>query len=218
MTQYNNATLKTFFQTGDVPQGSDYGNLIDSCLNLVQTAEQDMGGPLSTTKLITPKVSAGTFNVTGLLTLNNGSFTGTVSAATFTGNTANISGTVNAANGSFSAIVSAVTVNSNQYRTNTIIISAAGTAQSTAALISIATGINRLQGATDGTATGFILPSPTGNIGMEQIVINENAVSANLWPNTGCKINGLGANAVFAMAANTPYYVIYTAASAYAVK
>lgn len=65
MTTYNKASLKTYFETNDVPAGSDYANLIDSQVNLVETAVQSMAGPLSTTELITPQVSATSINVTG---------------------------------------------------------------------------------------------------------------------------------------------------------
>jgi hypothetical protein len=58
MTTYNKNTLKTFFQTNDVPDGNDYANLIDSQINIVETASQSMAGPLVTTELVTPRVSA----------------------------------------------------------------------------------------------------------------------------------------------------------------
>lgn len=303
MTIYANSTLKTFFETGDVPQGSDYANLIDSCVNLAQTAEQDMAGPLYTTKLITPKVSAGAFNTTGAITGSSGSFSGIVSAngialnGVFGGNVSaglsggyygstihltgasKLDGTVSAGNslaitnslsvggnstfsgsinsgfitctgvsaggsvvignaltvGNASTLknivrasgavsvagiftVSAVATFSGGVKSNIVIVSAVGTAQSTAAPISISTGIVRLQGASDGQTTGYLLPSPTGNLGIEQTLCYEGSVSANLWPNLGCAINGLGTNAVFPLVANTNYLVIYKAVSAYGVK
>lgn len=203
MTNFNKTTLATFFQTGDVPQGSDYTNLINSQVNLVETAEQDMAGPLYTTKLITPRVSAATINNT----------TKILAAA------AQITGIISADGGINTTTVSAAVVNSGVFRTSLpVIISAAGTVQATAAPISATVGISRLQGVADGVTTGFLLASPTGNIGIEQVLVCEAAVSCNLWPSVGCKINGLGANAAFGLAANTPYYVTYTQASAYAVK
>jgi hypothetical protein len=66
MTTYNKASLKTFFEQGDVPQGADYANFIDSCINIVETAAQTMAGALVTTKLITPLVSATTLNTESL--------------------------------------------------------------------------------------------------------------------------------------------------------
>jgi hypothetical protein len=212
MTLYNKSTLATFFAQGDVPQGTDYANLINSQVNLVETVIQQMAGPLGTTELDTPLVSAATVNATTMLTATAINIAGTVSAAAFNG----VTGTFTNAN---VTTVSAATVNAGVYRTSTpVIVSAAGTAQATASPISSSVGITRLQGVTDGQATGFLLPSPTGNIGVEQTLVCEAAVSCNLWPSIGCKINGLGSNAAFALAANTPYYVTYTQASAYAVK
>lgn len=60
MTTYNKTTLKTFFEQGDTPTGTNYADLIDSQVNLVETAIQSMAGPLSCTELITPRVSANT--------------------------------------------------------------------------------------------------------------------------------------------------------------
>lgn len=71
MTTYNKTSLKTYFETNDVPTGTDYANLIDSNVNLVETTQQTMAGPLYATELLTAKLSAATCNITG-----------TVSAAT----------------------------------------------------------------------------------------------------------------------------------------
>ena len=114
------------------------------------------------------------------------------------------------------AIVSTVSA-ASVYATNTFqpvaIISAAGSAQATAAVLTAV--INRGKGVTDGEATGFAIPANrTGGV---QYIINDVA-SANLWPPTGGTINGLAANAAFAMAANIPYVIIPITASAYAVK
>jgi hypothetical protein len=70
VTTFNKTSLKALFETGDVPTGQNYSDMIDSQVNLVETAEQAMAGPLSCTQVITPMVSAA-----------NGNFTGTVSAA-----------------------------------------------------------------------------------------------------------------------------------------
>lgn len=249
MTTYNKTTLKTFFETGDVPQGSDFANFIDSYVNLVETAEQDMAGPLYTTKLITPRVSAGSINVTGgeivgngitaknltisgsatlssdvtvsgQLTAAAGTFIGIVSAAGVVVN-GNIAGSgalnINGA-GTFGTTVKATKVSSQTAYNGIAIISAAGSTQATAGPISATVGICRLQGTTDGAQTGYILPSPAALLGMVQNIVHEGAVSGNLWPSIGCQINGLAANTPFALAATTPYRVIYTQVSGYGVK
>lgn len=69
MTTYNQTTLKTFFQNGDIPSGDDYANFIDSCLNIVDTSDQPIAGPISPTQLNTARVSAGNVNVTGTMTI-----------------------------------------------------------------------------------------------------------------------------------------------------
>lgn len=115
-------------------------------------------------------------------------------------------------------VVSAQTINTGTLRTSApIIVSAAGTAQATAAAISATVGITRLQGVTDGQSTGFLLPAPGANIGIENLIINE-GISANLWPSVGCSINGATANTVFPLLTKTPYYVTYVTTSAYWVK
>lgn len=71
MTTYNKATLKTFFQTNDIPDGTDYANFIDSYVNIVETTLQTMAGPLSVTELNTALVSGvSQFNNAGSITFN----------------------------------------------------------------------------------------------------------------------------------------------------
>jgi len=94
------------------------------------------------------------------------------------------------------------------------IISALGTTQAAAAILTAT--INRIQGVTDGQTTGVAIPA--NKTGFVQYLINETAVSANLWPPTGGKINYGAGNAVFALAANTSYVIFHYAASAYGVK
>ena len=65
MTNRNKASLTALFQTGDIPIGQDYADLIDSNVNLVETAVQTMAGPLSTTELITSRLSATNLAVGG---------------------------------------------------------------------------------------------------------------------------------------------------------
>lgn len=108
MTTYNKTQLKTFFEQGDVPQGSDYSNLIDSQVNIAETGGQSMAGPLTTTKLSTPLVSAATGNITGNLTIG-GALVGNIaaSAASFTGSVSaaslNVTGDIKAADGRITA-------------------------------------------------------------------------------------------------------------------
>jgi hypothetical protein len=47
MTIINKASLTSVFETGDVPQGSDFANLIDSNFNLAEVGSQSSAGSLN---------------------------------------------------------------------------------------------------------------------------------------------------------------------------
>lgn len=130
MTTYNKTTLKTFFETGDVPSGQNFADFIDSDVNLVETGTQSMAGALSTPELMTARVSA-----------TNGNFTGTMAIAGITSATTQYID---------NALVSAA-------RFSTGIVSALGTAQASGALLSYT--INFGMGVVDGITTGFLLPA-----------------------------------------------------------
>lgn len=240
----NKASLQALFETGDVPTGADYSNLIDSCLNLVETSAQNMLGALIATEVITPRVSAANLNVTSVLSAqslvvnnyNTVSATSintpslTASAATITGSlnvgasviaSAAVFGVVSAASLNVTGDVSAATGtvyasamrSTNGFIGGVGVVSAAGTTQGTAATLSNV--VNRGKGIVDGTTTGF---TPLANrAGLVQYLFNE-GVSANLWPPTGGTINGLAANAAFALATSAMVTIVHLTASAYAVK
>lgn len=233
MTTYNKQTLATFFTTGSVPVGGDYANLIDSQVNIVETSVQAMGGALSTTELITPRVSAGNINVTNILTVANLQITATVTAVQLNGSSLRINGDGIitgglAVVGNFSAggnifgnalqitnNISADSINiTGELIRAVITYNAAGTAQATATPVSA--GVANLIGASDGTATGYILMA--NKTGLTQQIYNQNTVSANLYPCVGGQINVLASNAAFGMSASTLYTVVHTRASGYAVK
>lgn len=239
MTTYNKATLKTFFAQNDIPQGSDFANFIDSYVNLVETAEQAMAGPIYTTKMITPIISAAAVNVTALLRTTAfqsfaSTFTGTTSAAginvtgVVSADTVVVNGNMKSDTGTFLSrvsaqsgitVIGAVSATGGIYCSSVLInsisiISAAGTAQATGATL-IAT-FNRLQGITNDQATGFVIPA--NQQGLVQYIVNETNVSANLWPPTGGKINNLATNAAFAIAAGGSNVIFHTDVSAYGVR
>lgn len=228
MTTYNSTTLKTFFQTNDVPTGTDYANFIDSYVNVVNTGDQSIASKLTAVKYAAPLVSAAVVNVTtcsasNLLTsyFSAGSavFTGTVSAKS----SLFVTDRVTASAAAFTADVSANgTVYASAFRAGTgalyravAIVSAAGTAQATGASLGT-NGIVRLKGISDGQATGFrLLANQTG---LQQTIWVEENTSCNLWPPTGGQINALSSNAAFGMAGNTQYIVTHIKASGYCVK
>lgn len=199
MTTYNQTTLKTFFETGDVPSGSDYANLIDSCLNVVNTGAQSLGGALQATELIASRVSAGNVNVTGTMTISGQASAGNLSLI----------------NLNIASQTSALDMNiSGEFIRPVVNYIAAGTSQATATVVSA--GNSFLTGAVDGQTTGYRLMA--NKTGLVQNIYNQNTVSANLYPCVGGQINVLASNAAFGMAASTMYTVLHVRASGYAVK
>lgn len=219
----NKNTLTQLFQNGDVPQGADYANFIDSCVNVAETSAQTINSPIIPTELITARVSAGNVNVTGTLTV-----TGQTSvqnfyvggnifvSGAFSANTINTIGLV-AASASFTnaniTTASATTVYADKVIQPSGIVSAAGTTQGAAAVLTNV--INRGKGVADGSTTGF---TPlANNAGLVQYLLNEGP-SANLWPPTGGFINGLAVNTPFALAASAAFTIFHITASSYGVK
>lgn len=220
MTTFNKATLKAFFETGDVPLGQQYSDLIDSCINIVDTSAQSIVSPISVGELITPRVSAvngsftGVVSALGLIAQQVAitdflSVTGATSMAVVSASRLNVSTDVSADGSIYASAVRSI----NGMFDTVGIVSAAGTAQATGAPLVFAT--NRGKGVVDGSTTGFTLQA--NRTGLTQYLFND-AVSANLWPPSGGAINGLANNAAFALAASTLYTIKHITASAYAVK
>jgi hypothetical protein len=208
MTAYSRTQLAAFFQTGDVPTGSDYSNLIDSCLNMVDTSEQQIASKFNAPEVITSRLSAGNAAVVGTLTVGTLSqsniTTGIVSASTVITDALSVSANTSANN---------IWINGDFYR-SVVTIAASGSAIGGANLL---TGqISRLTTVTDGTATGVILQA--NKTGLVQYLYNETATSANLYPCVGGQINVLASSAPFALAGSTLYTIVHTKASGYAVK
>ncbi len=64
MTARTPTYLKGRFEQGDIPQGTDYEDLMDSYVNVVTSAEQSIDSNLRTTKqLIADSVSANSINI-----------------------------------------------------------------------------------------------------------------------------------------------------------
>lgn len=204
MTTFNRTTLKTFFETGDVPNGNDYANLIDSCLNMVETGPQNIAGAFGTTELVASRVSAGPTNLTGTLTVAGITSAQDVWAETIHASAFNIP----------VANLTSLTVSGGILR-SPLIVSAAGSTQATAAPLGTV-GVIRAKGIVDGSTTGFLLGANQG--GNQQTIWIEENTSCNLYPCTGGQINALASNAAFSMAGKTTYIITHIAASAYTVK
>lgn len=226
MTTYNKTSLKSFFETGDIPTGTDYSNLVDSCINVAETSAQSLLSSLTVNELITSRISATNANITSILSAgisyHDGIFTGSIAASgpvSFTGpislanvsaNSLNVTTDVSASTGT---VYASAMRSTNGFIAGTGIVSAAGTAQATAAILTNV--VNRGKGIVDGSTTGF---APLANrAGLVQYLYNEGA-SANLWPPTGGTINGLAANTAFSLAASAMVQIVHLTASAYAVK
>lgn len=203
----NKATLILLFEQGDIPQGSDFADLVNSCVNMNETATQTMLGAINPTEVITARVSAG-----------NGVFTGTMNIGGVTSAKDIYAETLRVSSLNTTGFIASTVSATNVYSTNglygsTGIVSAAGTTQGAAAPLNFVLNIGA--GVADGATTGFLLTA--NKQGLQQMIIN-GAASANLWPCTGGQINALASNAAFGMAANTPYIIFHTRASGYAVK
>ena len=61
MAAKSRANLRALFETGDVPDGDDFGDLIDSFVNITDTSAQAVASPISP-----PSVSTGTVSATTL--------------------------------------------------------------------------------------------------------------------------------------------------------
>ena len=80
MTARAKTTLAALFQTGDTPSGTDFADLIDSSVNLVETTAQTVAS-----KLV---ISGGTETTT--VSANTATFTGAVSAVRVVANSAQV--------------------------------------------------------------------------------------------------------------------------------
>lgn len=87
MTAQSRATLKAEFEDGDVPDGTNYADLIDSFLSLIDSTAQSVASPITVPSItVTGEVSAGQVNAVEV-SASVGSFqvlgvAGEVSAAT----------------------------------------------------------------------------------------------------------------------------------------
>lgn len=205
MTAQTRAVLKSVFEDGDTLQGTNFSDLIDSFISILDSGTQTISGTLSPNSLNT---GTGTFNniVVSASVSAGSAFFGTASIDTATIITSNAT-TLNATSVSAQSIYVS---GRNQF--SVVIASAAGTTLGAATQLGVQR-ITRLQGITDGSATGFRLSTPV--VGTEQVLINDTAVSANLWPAAGCSIDGGSADAVRAIPANARIIVWHTGVSAY---
>lgn len=80
MTAQNRATLKSEFETGDVPDGTNYADLIDSSLNLVDTSAQSVASDVTFAGAVNITGTLGSITVSGAVTADSITVSGAVSA------------------------------------------------------------------------------------------------------------------------------------------
>lgn len=80
MVAQDRATLKAEFETGDVPDGTDYGNLIDSFISITDTSAQAVASPISFagSAAFTSTVTAATARVLGGINVSGAVTAGSV--------------------------------------------------------------------------------------------------------------------------------------------
>lgn len=91
MTAQSRTYLKSKFEQGDTPQGTDYSDLMDSFVSLVDTTAQTLASDLTVPNLVATAVSAGSVNVVGAVNAAS------VSAQTILGSSATFTGKIEAA-------------------------------------------------------------------------------------------------------------------------
>jgi len=164
MTTYSKATLKTFFEQGDVPTGTDYANLIDSQINIVEASQQNMGGALSTPELITPRISAANVNVTTALSAVSLYINGPVYSSIVDFNTAG-DATVSAGGNLLLNAQNALTASAS----NSVTIKSG-----TAVTVSAGTGM------TLGASSTISIRCPDGTVTTTAIIANIDAFNVNI--------------------------------------
>jgi hypothetical protein len=198
MSVLDRVTLKSGFENGDQPQGSDYANLIDSMVNLAETTIQTMNGPLILAGgLSAASISTGNITATGIVSAASVwaavADVTTVSAQTIAFTTLNVptSGTVITGNITFTGGCMMQTVDSS--------IACISTVQASARLLT--TTINVIKFSATGANDSVRLPGLYP--GCTVMIINDTTQSAKVFPPTGGQINALGSNAALDLGPNS---------------
>lgn len=213
MTIQNRTTLKSFFNTGDIPTESQYADVMDSFVNLSETGSQILQSPLRAPSIgAVAVVSAAAFEG------SSASITGTVSANTFAGNTftgTTINGTtinsttINATTVS-TATVRAVTVSVTSLYPATVIntltdnITAIGTTAASAASLGGTTLV--VVKTASGSENSVIYNSLP--LGRQLIIINDTNSSVQVFPPNATAFNSLSPSASYEMPASTMAMII----------
>lgn len=199
MSALDRVTLKSGFENGDQPQGSDYENLIDSFLCLAETTTQTLNGPVVFAGGISAaSLSTGDITMTGSLSAAQvwapiGNFT-SLSAQSLTIASVVIpasGGTIGGGNVSFTSGYLGGTVDTS--------VACISTAQASARLLAAA--VNVIKSST--TAANDSVRLPGLFPGVTFVVVNDTTQSARVYPPSGGQINALGTNAALDLGPST---------------
>lgn len=208
MTAQVRAYLKSIYENGDVPQGSDYVDVFDSFVSISDTTVQSLNSPLTTSNLGATTVSAASIEVgdvsaqsvvTSALTVNDIRLTGAFSAATVNANVVNANSvSAKAANVSALTVLNNASV-SGRVQTYDLFqqsidtsVAATGSSQSSAKQLGSFVS-NIIRASTTAQEDGVRLGG--GYPGLVQYIVNRTSQSAKVYPPTGGTINSAAANA-----------------------
>lgn len=184
MTAQTPAYLKSRFENGDVPQGTDYEDVFDSYVNVATSAEQTMSGNLKTagqfigdvsaSRITTSALTATTFTADTFIT--SALRVTTASASTLFADTAKIT-TVSANEITAATVTAGAIYVSSAWRSFAVNVSALATTQASAILVN-APMVFVIHG--DGNNNSVRLP-PSSR-GLEQKIINASTTALKVFP------------------------------------
>lgn len=211
MTARTPTYLKGRFEQGDIPQGTDYEDLLDSYINVAVSAEQSIDSNLRTTKeIIADKVSANSISTSSI-----------------------------SISGPFSiAVVSAVTVNSSLYQGDRSTVSALAPTTVSADSINVsgkvifgsfdisAVGTTQAAAITLNGTTNFIIFAngndqsvklPVSERGREQKIINAASTTLKIFPSVSGRFLVTAVNASLNLPADKTALVFHKGDDRYGI-
>lgn len=216
MTARTPTYLKARFEQGDIPQGTDYEDLMDSYVNIAVSAEQVIDSNLKTTKeIIAASVSAGSINITGAASF------GAVSAATLSIDRITASAmvtTVVSATSLYSTNASLITVSADSINVSGKVIfgsfdiSAVATTQGGAITLN---GTTNFIIFADGNNLAVKLPA--SERGREQKIINAASTTLKIFPATSGRFLVTAVNASLNLPADKTALVFHKGDDRYGI-
>lgn len=194
MSELSRVSLKSLFENNDIPDGTDYSDLIDSFVNLVDSSTQTMASKLSLPNIsVTSTVSAATLSLSGAATIS-GALT--------------VSGQFTSSAASF---VDSTHTGVAQYSIGTGYVANALTAVSASTM-----GVEQISVITTAatSASGTRLISPRAGL-IQKIVYSGDVTACLVFPASGASLNG--GSSSYRILKNSAIDVIHTSSTAYFV-